>query len=158
MIRRYRLACATLALAVVSACGEHEAELSRVGGPIPDFDAAIPEAGVDSAVDAGTDSPDAGPDSLPCDVAEVLKNKCQRCHLDPTENGAPFPLVSYSDTQADFFGNIVVDRVKSAIETDFMPATFIMLDPPVETLTADEKKVVLDWIAAGAEPVDASCE
>ncbi len=157
-MRRLPWLTTALAVSLVFACGEHETELNRLGGPIPDFDAALPDGASDAAGDATSDA-DAGPaEFLPCDVAEVLKNKCQRCHLDPTENGAPFPLVSYSDTQADFFGSVVSDRIKNAVETDFMPATFIMLDPPVETLTADEKKVVLDWIAAGAQPVDTPCE
>ena len=39
---------------------------------------------------------------LPCDVADVLKARCQNCHTDPLMNNAKFPLLTYEDTQVDF--------------------------------------------------------
>lgn len=42
---------------------------------------------------------------FPCDVFSVLNNNCQGCHSNPPQNGAPFPLVSYDDTQKPYFGD-----------------------------------------------------
>jgi hypothetical protein len=94
--------------------------------------------------------PDVGPQegALPCDVAQVLEDKCQRCHQDPPQNGAPFPLLDYDDTQAMYAGKPIFVRMKIAIESGFMPLT-----PP--KLTASEKDTMLAWLCACAPPAPA---
>jgi uncharacterized membrane protein len=103
----------------------------------------------------------AGASSAPewCSVARVLEAKCWRCHSDPPQHGAPFPLVSYADTQREVMGVPRWERMRSVIEADFMPPDFIELDPPVEKLSAEEKATLLDWFAASA-PLrgDSTCE
>jgi hypothetical protein len=37
--------------------------------------------------------------AFPADVAAVLADKCQTCHASPPINHAPFPLLTYADTQ-----------------------------------------------------------
>jgi hypothetical protein len=39
---------------------------------------------------------------LPDDVNAVLQDKCQPCHQSPPKNHAPFPLLSFEDTQEQF--------------------------------------------------------
>jgi hypothetical protein len=103
--------------------------------------------------DAGASgSPEYGPTW--CEAFAVLEQKCQRCHHEPPANGAPFALVTYDDTQiVDRRGVPRYERMLDAVESDFMPATFIELEPPVEPLDADEKARLLDWLSRGAEPV-----
>jgi len=97
-------------------------------------------------------SPESGPSW--CEAFAVLERKCQRCHHEPPANGAPFALVTYDDTQVvDRRGVPRYERMLGAVESDFMPATFIELEPPVEPLDAAEKALLMDWLSRGAEPV-----
>lgn len=98
----------------------------------------------DSGVQTEPDAKDT--EQLPCAVETVLRTRCQECHTSPMKNGAPFPLLNYANTQADYFGKPVYERMRVAIETDFMP-----LDPR-EKLSDADRAAVLDWIDAGAQP------
>ena len=92
---------------------------------------------------------------FPCEIEAILKSKCQRCHQDPPQNYAPFPLIVWSDTRRSYGVQLVYQAMLPAIESDFMPYTELELDPPVQPLTNDEKETLLDWLEAGAEPVEA---
>lgn len=87
-----------------------------------------------------------------CDVAPILEARCQRCHTDPPKNGAPFPLLSYDDTQDDER----YEQVGNAVSRDFMPPLWLEVDPPVEALSCGEKETLLAWIEqdAPAPPED----
>src|SRR4051794_3107490 len=37
---------------------------------------------------------------LPADVVDVLDRRCHACHSNPMKNFAPFPLMTWQDTQA----------------------------------------------------------
>jgi hypothetical protein len=92
-----------------------------------------------------------------CEAQPILVAKCGRCHGEPLANGAPFTLVSHADTQqTDSRGRPRYDRMYSAIDTGFMPATFVKLDPPVEALSDTERQQLLDWLAADAPSGDTS--
>lgn len=97
-----------------------------------------------------------------CDALAVLRSKCHRCHQDPPQNGAPFPLLTYADTQAEHAtGDLVYERMLAAVESGIMPPTAGMFDPPPEPLTCREKTTLLDWLKAGAPRPrgnDPSCE
>src|SRR5262245_31654979 len=55
---------------------------------------------------------------LPCDVAAVLEI-CQNCHTMPTMRGAPFPFLTYEDTQAIYFTPMRRwQRMQQVIEPD----------------------------------------
>ena len=80
--------------ALLTACADHEADLEREGGPIPEYDSgAMPEDA--GGVETGT--------VTWCQASAVLEQVCQRCHTDPLANGAPFPLVTYENTQAPYY-------------------------------------------------------
>lgn len=105
------------------------------------------------AIACGTDADDsAGASQLTyCDAQPILANKCVRCHSDPPRNGAPFSLQEYADTQITTDnGEHRYERMREAIESDFMPYRGIMLDPPVEPLTCEERATLLDWLGHGA--------
>ena len=82
---------------------------------------------------------------LPCEIEQILVDKCQRCHMSPPEMGAPFPLMEYADTQADYLGGPIFQKMHGAIKIDFMPLT-----PP--KLTATEKTTITEWLCACAPP------
>jgi len=94
-----------------------------------------------------------------CAAHVVLRDKCQRCHQDPTQNGAPFPLLSYADTQVvDRKGVPRFQKMRAAIESDYMPPTFLELEPAVEPLHESERVALLGWLSSEA-PLDApDCE
>ena len=92
-----------------------------------------------------------------CDVAPILKSKCQRCHQDPPLHSAPFPLVTYADTQADAATASAPSRkryeqMRVVIENDIMPDRSQSLDPPVSPLSCEEKETLLTWLRKGAPP------
>lgn len=80
---------------------------------------------------------------LPCDVEQVLVDKCQRCHQDPPLMNAPFPLVTYGDTQELYFTQVTFAAMRSAISSTFMP-----LNPP--DLTPAERETMLTWLCSCA--------
>jgi hypothetical protein len=101
-----------------------------------------------------------GGDSIPfCAALGVIRAKCQRCHRDPPQNGAPVPFLTYADTQAPYY---VTDKKWSdtmlpAVTQDFMPDVALndpptSLMPPVEPLTANEKTTLVTWLQQGAKP------
>jgi uncharacterized membrane protein len=93
-----------------------------------------------------------GPDF--CAARDVLRDKCQRCHQEPTQNGAPFSLLTYADTQVvDRNGVPRSQRMKAAIDSDYMPPTFLQLEPAVEPLQESERALLLSWLS-GEPPLD----
>jgi hypothetical protein len=90
------------------------------------------------------------PDSeLPCDVDQVLADKCRRCHGSPARHGAPLTFYKWSELHAEYLGEPVYKRLGRAVETGFMPNR-IPANPPVEPLSPDEKRTLAAWVAAGA--------
>lgn len=82
---------------------------------------------------------------FPCEIETIIKDKCQRCHQDPPQKGAPFPLLTYENTQAEYVKKLIYERMKTAIANNFMPLT-----PP--KLTDAEKETMLAWLCACAPP------
>lgn len=131
-----------MGLALPAACGDHEPELSRVGG------AENPEASVAACDDTLTGE-------FPCEVENVVRTRCQLCHVaeQPRPNDAPFSLATFDGTRALYSGSVVCGRMIRAIETGFMPLRgFAFLDPEGKPLCAPQKKILLDWLHAGALP------
>jgi cytochrome c5 len=93
---------------------------------------------------------------FPREVAAAIEAKCQRCHAQPPQNGAPFPLLTWEDTHASYGQQLVYQAMLPAIEKGIMPFTELKLDPPVEPLTADEKALLLNWLGDGAPPAEAA--
>lgn len=86
---------------------------------------------------------------LPCDVDDVFARKCRRCHTIPTRHGAPFVFFTWEDTQQDRLGHPLYKVIGRAVASGFMPYK-IEANPPVLPLTEDEKKIIADWVEAGA--------
>jgi uncharacterized membrane protein len=80
---------------------------------------------------------------LPCDVEHVLVTVCQHCHTSPPRNEAPFPLVTYADTQVTMSGHPVWTFMLVVLESERMPL------PPVQIEPRD-RATLLAWLRAGA--------
>lgn len=96
---------------------------------------------------------------LPCDVDDVLAKKCRRCHTTPARHSAPFELYTWDDTRSDRMGQPLYVHIGRVVESGYMPLA-IPANPPVEPLTPEEKRILVDWVDAGApkvpcEPSDA---
>ena len=143
-------------LVAVTACGSNEDE------PLDPADAGAAGGSGGAAGDGGPGPGDGGTGSeadFPCDVRAVIESSCQRCHTDPPRNGAPFPLLTWQDTRAEYGVQLVYEAMLPAVESDFMPLRGLGLDPPVEALSDQEKTTLVDWLEAGAPPVfDPDCD
>ena len=105
----------------------------------------------------GAPVPAGGAESAPdwCAARGVLEAKCQRCHGDPPDHGAPFPLVTYQDTQVvNRKGEARFTAIAAAVADGFMPPGFITLEPAVEPLTALEQELLMGWCSAGGLPTE----
>ena len=84
-----------------------------------------------------------------CAVERVLMTKCRRCHTVPPRHGAPLPLLTWQQTRRMRHEKPVYELIGRAVKSGTMPFR-IAANPPVELLTAAERKVLLDWVARGA--------
>ena len=136
-----------------SACGDHEPVVERRGGPIPD--PSVTPMPPSCRTDDGSGG-EGGAPATPirfCQAEKVLHEVCQRCHQDPPLNGAPFPIVTYEDTQQPFEpGKLRWQRMQEVVESGFMPLRGLRLDPPVEPLTCEQKSTLLGWLGQCAQP------
>ncbi len=106
--------------------------------------AAVVGAGCFSA---STDTPDAAPTQLPCDVAQAL-SVCQACHGPTLAASAPFTLVSYGDlTQVSpqYPDQTVAQRVVARMGDPTWPMPPNPLDPSPQS----DIDTIQAWIDAG---------
>jgi hypothetical protein len=121
------------------------------GNPTP---GGLSDAGT-SPVGSPTGGTAGGGSALPCDIATILKDKCQTCHGNPLMSG-PMALITHADLQVKSTLNPaqnIAARVKARINDMAMPM------PPKgrPELTADEKAKLLAYIDGGAKPVATGC-
>lgn len=149
------------AAAVAAACGGSgdSSNLSSGGASTPDGGTTILD-GAASAVDAavygdginttGMGAGTGAATGLPCDVQQLLENRCIGCHLGPS----PPPLLTYADLQkpssdpAKSLAQKSVERMKSAASP--MPPA------PAVAPTAAEIATFEAWVTGGA-PMGALC-
>ncbi len=86
---------------------------------------------------------------FPCDVEEVLKVKCRRCHTEPARFGAPFSLLSWEVTQTSHQNQPIYARMGHSVQSGFMPYQGAPANPPVAKLSDEEKQIIVRWAAAG---------
>lgn len=112
------------------------------------------------------DPGDAG--SFPCEVGAIIEAKCQRCHTteeaqaeclnDDSCLPAPFALLTWSDSRKLYGGTPIFGHIARVVESGSMPMKADGLTPPVESLTEDEKRTLIDWVEGCAPPSDSSCD
>jgi hypothetical protein len=94
----------------------------------------------------GTSVPSNG---LPCAVKTIVDKQCGTCHGNPATFGAPMPLT----TQANFQANSVYNpqqHVYEAVRTRVNATTNPMPPPTSGTLSASEKQTLNAWLDQGA--------
>lgn len=159
-----------LPCALLGACTEHDYEgnTGRVGGNIPNFDASISDASEnDAAVDDAAQEAEAAAPVAWCGSsasepsAYRVMAVCRRCHQEPQLHFAPFPLLTWDDTQQPYGvgGRLRHQRMFEVVRDDVMPFRFSTIDPPVAPLSAEDKATLLNWLAQGAQPLGGrACE
>ena len=107
-----------------------------------------------SAVEAAPCDPAQTPTTgdLPDAVNAVLFDKCQTCHAVPTKNRAPFPLVSFEDTQKTFglTAKRRWQRMAEVVEPGGLPHMPYGNAPP---LTDGQLTTLRTWFAGCAMPI-----
>jgi hypothetical protein len=139
-----------LAVAPGVACTDNDYELERRGS-------STPPTAVKEPADGGAG---ASSEAIPfCDALTVVRAKCQRCHGDPLQNGAPVAFLTQADFQEPYYTSelkwweVAVDVVGRDVMPYLVPnnpPTSLM--PPVEPLTAAEKDALMGWLKQGALP------
>jgi hypothetical protein len=112
--------------------------------------------GGDKNPDVTTDSGAAMPTGFPCDVQTIIKTKCQTCHGETLQRGAPVHLLTYADTQIiapDDPKKHVWEYMESFIMSGFMP----LAGSPTGPLDAAQKATMLAWLAGGPVASTATC-
>jgi len=89
-----------------------------------------------------------------CDVQPIVASRCERCHAEPPEHGAPFPLTDYAATQAHYQGEPIYERMARAVRSGAMPPVTLPVEPPVVDLDEDEVELIGAWSDAGAPSGD----
>jgi hypothetical protein len=118
-----------------------------------DSDAAGDAEGPDAFAACPETRPTTG--AFPDDVAAVLAGKCQTCHQSPTKNHAPFPLLTYAETQSSdplspYTGVPIWQVMHTVIQTKGVPHMPFGNAPQ---LTATEMQTLDGWLLACALPV-----
>ena len=147
-----------LMAAIGLGCGDQSSE-RRGGQAVPDLTAGSgelpPDAGSAGASEGGAAGSDGAPPVAFCDAYAIINCVCQQCHQNPPRNGAPIPLLTYEDTQAPFpletSSRRVWQTMQTVIGNDFMPYRGnAKVMPPVQPLSAEQKRTLLTWLTEGA--------
>ena len=88
-----------------------------------------------------------------CAAYKVINCSCQQCHQSPPLNGAPMPLLTYTDTQVPFPQvptKKVWEEMLIVIRERSMPYLDPMVTPPVKPLTDAQQNTLLTWLEQGA--------
>ncbi len=92
---------------------------------------------------------------LPCDVAEVLSDKCGLCHNENLDFGAPMPLLDWQDVQGNSMtsGRPIWQEIEIRTHNQADPM------PPVgqPSINFDEHDVLDKWARAGGPAGTVPC-
>jgi hypothetical protein len=152
-----------LPLALYAGCTNETTE-RRGGTEVPDLTAGSgsTEAGGAGAAGAPGEAGAAGAPAIPrpvtwCAVSKVIACSCQQCHQNPPVHQAPFPILTYADTQQPYpsasSNNKLWQAMKTAVTSGYMPYLGLQdppVEPPVQPLSAEDKATLLTWFDEGA--------
>ena len=134
--------------AVVVALAGAGCDLSMGGGTLGGDPAPSPPPSPSQPERSSPASPDAATDSgFPCDVRTVLEKYCAACHYTQM-----YSLASPFATRAVFLApwgdaGALGEVAAAMVMTEMMPPSNVQLRP-----TAEEKSILIDWVAAGMPP------
>ena len=145
-----RQALRALAAIALLHCGT--GTLDNGAGPLPSAsDAGAPDPNAAGINATGAGAGTGAPTGLPCDVQQLLENRCIGCHM----GKSPPALLTLADLRAPSPSNPAVSMAAEAVVRMKDP-TNPMPPPPAEAPTADEIAVFQAWVAAGL-PAGAAC-
>jgi hypothetical protein len=126
------------------------------GASIPASGGTGAAAGSGGKIGSGG-APAGGGAALPCDVATILRTKCQSCHGATPLNGAPVSLLTYADTQARGVAE-PTRLVWQAMQTRVHSTTMNVMPPRNQpALTPTELASLDSWFASGAPAGTQTC-
>jgi hypothetical protein len=133
-----RILAALLAASLIAACDASTTE-TCIGGPC-------------TLGGGGGCGPGPAQGDYPCDVFAVIDAQCLPCHQSPPRLGAPFPLLTYEDTQQPFFGGpkLVYQQMHDQIQPGAMPRM-----PFGGALSTADFATLDGWLSQCAPPVAA---
>jgi hypothetical protein len=126
-------------------------------GAITDRDNGAPMAPTTAA--PGTAAPGLASD-VPCDVSQVVSDRCTQCHAQQPKFGAMMPLTKLSDFHAPSKSDpkrlvyqLIPERINAQDATRRMPPA------SSQALSTTELSVLNDWVSAGAKanPSSTAC-
>jgi uncharacterized membrane protein len=90
-----------------------------------------------------------------CEVSAVLSAKCAACHVGQGQHGAPFPLLTFEDTQVVEAprDKPIWELMQAMVEAGAMPPTESPLVGPSGELTEAERLALGVWFDEGARAV-----
>jgi hypothetical protein len=123
------------------------------GGPTPEGGSTPTnvDAGVDNGINtSGKGAGTGAATGLPCDVQQLLENRCIGCHLGPS----PKPLLTYADLTApsSTAGKSMAQQSLVRMQSTTSP----MPPAPAVAPDATEIKTFSDWVTAGT-PMGMTC-
>ncbi len=88
-----------------------------------------------------TNPPVVTPDPITyaADIQSIMDNACNQCHSDPTQNGAPISLTTYTQVRFAVENRNLIDRMNS----DVAPM------PPQGLLPQATRDIIQQWIDDG---------
>jgi hypothetical protein len=104
-------------------------------------------SGAGGGAGGGFTGSDAG--SYACDIAPVVQKRCLDCHTNPVQFGAPMPLVTWQDTQANS-ARVPGQKIYQRMAARIVDAVAPMPQPPNALLSPQEITAFQNWAAAGA--------
>lgn len=150
----------SIAAAFVLACGDAASPNALTGrgnvSPNGTTESNVPAEGDASAPDEGINTTGAGAGTgantgLPCDVQQLLENRCIGCHL----TAPPGALLTYADLTAPSKSSPQKSMAQAALER--MKSTTSPMPPaPAVPPTAQEIAVFEKWVTAGT-PMGTAC-
>jgi hypothetical protein len=136
---RLRLVAALLVAAPLTAACDASVTETCIGGPC--------------TLGGGGCGPGPAEGDYPCDVFTVIEAQCLYCHKSPPAGGAPFPLLTYEDTQQPFSGGstLIYQQMHDQIQPGAVPQMPYMAGmlPAADFATLD------GWLTACAPPMAA---
>lgn len=149
---QYMVAMVLGAAAVVAACGNEAGVLVHHSSTTSDDAGATSDGGLFGDITtnvSGTGAGTGGNTGLPCDVQQLLENRCVGCHV----GTSPPPLLTYGNLVSVIRpGTTMAQQCVLRMQSTTSP----MPPPPAEAPTADEVATFAAWVDAGT-PRAAAC-
>ena len=142
---------AAVGVAVVPAC-DAQVTVSCTDGPCGGGVTTGTGTGAGGAGNAANCPATPQTGDFPCDIFAVVHKNCNPCHQNPQMNGAPFPLLTYADTQKPFTADVGLIFQQMYISTGPEGSPRMPFGGMLQPADYD---LLHGWLGMCAPPVDA---